>query len=448
MVFLIMNLAAFHAMARFGLGQSPQDASAAERDPRGWLTAQLSSPETPTAIQQMLQQSEGLHAMAAFLAARKEGDKMDKPELHHELRDSYLNECALRFNAQQSSTQPLIERLVMFWSNHFTVSIQKPILAGLVNHFESTAIRPHVTGKFSDMLLASSHHPAMLLYLDNQQSIGPNSLAGQRRQKSYNENLAREIMELHTLGVGGGYTQEDVIALAKIITGWTLRHDGGIPSPEFAFEPRMHEPGPKVLLGQTFAENGEAEGNAALLMLARHPATAKHIATKLCRHFIANDPPPAAVAEIAQVFTQTDGDLRAVTLAIINGQEAWQTILTKVKSPYEFAISSMRLLNVPVPNDKVAPALVALDYKIFGAPSPAGYPDDAAAWASPDAVMKRIEWAQQITRKIQSRENPVELAEAMFGPAMREETRKIINGAPSGQEGLAFLLTSPEFMRR
>ena len=259
----------------------------------------------------------------------------------------------------------------MFWSNHFTVSVQKPIISPLVNAFEVESIRPHVTGRFADMLKAVTGHPAMLLYLDNAQSIGPNSRAGQRNSKGLNENLAREIMELHTIGVNGGYTQDDVIAFAKILTGWGLaKGDDGV-IPQAVFHPQVHEPGPKTLLGKTYQEDGANEGMAALDDLARHPSTATFIATKLVRHFVADDPPKEAVARLAEVFRSTDGDLKAVSKALVAMKECWQTPLTKFRTPYEFMVAALRLTGITPTPIQAINGLNALDYAVFNAPSPA-----------------------------------------------------------------------------
>ena len=207
------------------------------------------------------------------------------------------------------------ERLVAFWSNHFCISANKGELARIwAGSFEREAIRPHVLGRFADMLKAVEQHPAMLFFLDNQQSLGPDSRAGQNRKRGLNENLAREIMELHTLGVGGGYTQDDVTSLARIITGWTFAgRQGQLGAPgSFVFNANAHQPGPQRLLGKTYEDNGVAQGEAALADIARHPSTAKFIATKFARHFVADDPPPALVARLQDIFHKTDGDLRAL----------------------------------------------------------------------------------------------------------------------------------------
>src|ERR1700744_4124152 len=217
-------------------------------------------------------------------------------------------------------------RVAVFWSNHFCISANKGGLARMgAGSFEREAIRPHVFGRFAEMLMAVEQHPAMLFFLDNQQSLGPDSRAGQNRKRGLNENLAREIMELHTLGVGGGYTQDDVTSLARIITGWTFAgRQGQLGTPgTFVFNANAHEPGAQLLLGKTYEDNGVAQGEAALADIARHPSTAKFIATKFARHFVADDPPPALVARLQEVFRKSDGDLKALATALVDSDEAW-----------------------------------------------------------------------------------------------------------------------------
>jgi uncharacterized protein (DUF1800 family) len=344
--------------------------------------------------------------------------------------------------------QPFYERQVLFWSNHFTVSIARPAVAGRVNAYELEAIGPHVAGRFGEMLLAVARQPAMLLYLDNARSVGPDSRLGLRRGKSINENLGRELMELHTLGVDGGYTQDDVIALARILTGWSLaRRDAAILT-EFEFHEFMHEPGPKTLLGRTFDQGGMAEGLAALTLLASHPSTARFIATKLTRHYVADDPPPGIVERLASVFLETDGHLPSVMSALVDCDEAWQHPLEKLKNSYEYCVSAFRALAFEPDERQSFGSLHALDYRVFAAPSPAGYPDVASAWAAPDAIRKRIDWAYTLARRLERHVDPRRQAAEAIGPVVSAATRQAVAEAPSPAEGLALLLVSPEFQRR
>ena len=234
-----------------------------------------------------------------------------------------------------------------FWSNHFAVSMSKggptSVAAGA---FEREAIRPYVLGRFSDMLLAAESHPAMLFYLDAQQSVGPDSPLGLKQNRGRNENLGREILELHTLGVNGGYSQGDVVALSNMLTGWrfpaaTAKLGSPAPSPS---RPTPIEPGGQKLLGADFPQGAADQAQGALRDLARRPETARHLAFKLAKHFVADAPPPALVETLAQVYLKTDGDLRAVTLALIDAPESFAAPATKIRDPWEFVVASARLL--------------------------------------------------------------------------------------------------------
>lgn len=434
------------AINRFGLGARLGELSAIQGDPKGWLLQQINNPIVPELVKErhggpaLLEQ--GLKALRA--------QKLDQAENKIKAaREIYIKETGARILAQIRSDQPFYERMVLFWSNHFTVSVQKFIIGGIVNQYEVEAIRPHAGGYFKDMLLAVARHPAMLFYLDNMQSFGPNSVMGKRRGKGLNENLAREILELHTLGVNGGYNQNDVIALAKIITGWTLDYTPGSgPKGIHKYQPMVHEPGPKSLLGYTFRENGEQEGVEALLMLSRHPATARHIATKLARHFIADEPSEAAISKIAAAFQKTDGHIPSIMKTIIEMQDPWEQARSKLKNPYEFVISALRLTGVEPTPEQAVKGLEALNFRVFNAPSPAGYADTASEWSSPDAIMKRIEWGHRLAQRLPAGTNPLQLAQNAFGNSLSDLTRQGIERAASGTDGIALLLASPEFQRR
>ncbi|MCA6103554.1 DUF1800 domain-containing protein [Bradyrhizobium australafricanum] len=345
-----------------------------------------------------------------------------------------------------------VERLVVFWSNHFCISANKGALARMwAGSFEREAIRPHVLGRFPDMLKAVEQHPAMLFFLDNQQSLGPESRAGINRNRGLNENLAREIMELHTLGVGGGYTQDDVTSLARVITGWTFagrRGQLGTPG-SFVFNANAHQPGPQQVLGKTYAQAGVAQGEAVLSDIARHPSTAKFIATKFARHFVADDPPPALVARLQDTFTKTDGDLRALATALVQSSEAWQAPLTKMRSPYEFLVASGRLLaRNPEDPGRYLNGLNVLGQPLWSPAGPNGFPDTAAAWAAPEGVKLRLDISAQLASQLADRFDPRDLLELIAAEAASPETRRTIERAESRQQALALLLMSPEFQRR
>ena len=311
-------------------------------------------------------------------------------------------------------------------------------------------------GRFEDLLLAVVRHPAMLLYLDQAQSIGPRSRRGsraeerQRRGPGLNENLAREILELHTLGVRSGYTQEDVTEFARALTGWTLPGDGASDSDEtFRFVPALHEPGPRTILGRTYAEGGEEQARAVIHDLAAAPATALHIATKLARHFVSDDPPPALVQRLADTFARTSGDLTSVYRELVASPEAWQSASGKFKSPWDWSISSLRALGrrglAPAP---AANLMTQLGQPVWRPGSPAGYNDMAPTWAAPDALMRRVEVAQRLAQEAGDAVDARRLAPRVLPGALSEATAAAIARAESGVTALALLLVSPEFLRR
>jgi uncharacterized protein (DUF1800 family) len=345
-----------------------------------------------------------------------------------------------------------VERLVVFWSNHFCISANKGPLARMwAGSYEREAIRPYVLGRFGDMLKAVEQHPAMLFFLDNQQSLGPDSRAGINRNRGLNENLAREIMELHTLGVGGGYTQDDVTSLARIITGWTFAGRQGQLGPpgHFVFNANAHQPGPQALLGKTYADTGVAQGEAALADIARHPSTAKFIAIKFARHFVADEPPPALVARLQEVFRKSDGDLRALATTLVDSDEAWQAPLTKLRSPYEFLVATGRLL-AQIPDDptRYLGGLNLLGQPLWSPAGPNGFPDTNAAWAAPEGMKLRLDIAAQVASRLGDNVDPRDLLELVAADAASGETRRTVERAESRQQALALLLMSPEFQRR
>lgn len=344
------------------------------------------------------------------------------------------------------------ERLVVFWSNHFCISAAKGGVARMwAGSFEREAIRPHVLGRFGDMLRAVEQHPAMLFFLDNQQSLGPDSRAGQNRNRGLNENLAREIMELHTLGVGGGYSQDDVTSLARIITGWTYAgRQGQLGAPgTFVFNANAHQPGAQRVMGKIYEASGVAQGEAVLADIARHPSTAKFIATKFVRHFVADDPPPALVARLADVFVKSDGDLKTLATALLDSDEAWKAPLTKVRSPYEFLVATGRLLaQIPGDPGRYLNGLNVLGQPLWSPAGPNGFPDSNAVWAAPEGMKLRLDISAQIASRLAEGIDPRDLLELVAADAASEETRRTVERAESRQQALALLLMSPEFQRR
>jgi uncharacterized protein (DUF1800 family) len=406
-----------------------------------------SAPGAPMADGQPMQSAGGGSTPAAPMA---EGKPKQQPSV---ARDLYREEVLARLQKQADASGGFVERLVAFWSNHFAVSVAKgPLIRASAGAFEREAIRPYVLGRFADMLKAVEQHPAMLFYLDNQRSMGPDSKATGRNGKGgLNENLAREIMELHTLGVDGGYTQADVTTLARIITGWTFvgRHAQGGEPGTFLFRPAWHEPGSQTLLGKTYAQPGIAQGEAALADLARHPSTARHLAVKLVRHFVADDPPPALVERLEKTFRDAEGDLAAVSVALLQDDEAWRAPLTKIRNPSEFLTAMNRAVGVmPQDPQPFLGALLAMGMVPWSPPGPNGFPETEAAWASPEAMKVRLDVSWGAAQRIKDTSQPIALLEGVAGGAASQDTREAVGRAESRQQALAILFMSPEFQRR
>lgn len=450
------SLQAFIAANRFGFGARPGELDSIARDPARWLTAQMDAryapssafdglPDTPAIVRGAMGQ------MRNMRKSQEGGDPEEQRRMLREaqksMRDDYIEEAAARTRAAVDSQAPFYERLVHFWSNHFTVSATKRQSLPLVAAFERDVIRPHIMGHFGDMLLASTRHPAMLTYLDNARSIGPNSRAGKRGGKGLNENLAREIMELHTLGVNGGYGQDDVIALAKMLTGWTVDTEGRGAN-GFIFTPQTHEPGEKTLLGIRYPDKGEAEAENALRSLAVHPATATFIATKLAQHFISDTPPQVNINTLAQSYMRSGGKLSDVYRTLIALPDVWRTPLPKIKTPNDYIISLLRAGGTDIDNRRLAGAFRALGQVPFSAPSPAGWSDQGKDWMGGEALLRRIEIAQSLSAALHTRVTPDEMLTQTIGPVASEATRTAVRRAGSPAEALTLIFASPEFQRR
>ncbi|HEV2703980.1 MAG TPA: DUF1800 domain-containing protein [Steroidobacteraceae bacterium] len=465
------------AANRFGLGARPGELEACAADPRAWLGAQLKGP--PPLIQDpdlqssaaMIRALDKVRAQNRLLKAGNADNQAAGPEAKQAVlnavfklgaiyRPAYVHEVTARLRLAAVTERPFLERITQFWSNHFAVSVDKAIVLGVAGSYEREAIRPNVLGSFAQLLLAVESHPAMLLYLDNFRSVGPDSLVAGRTQEragralGINENLAREIMELHTLGVNGGYTQADVTAFAKVITGWSIGAmgqgitEGGTPG-EFMFRTNIHEPGAQSILGKRYTQEGEAQGRSVLLDLARNPATAQHIATQLARHFIADEPPPQAVARLARVFSASDGDLPSVYRALIAEEAAWMQPLAKFKTPNDYLVSAYRALELPIDKPyQVAPLFANLGQRVWSPNSPAGWPDRSADWDGASALMQRLRWADEIGQRVGASVNAAQLAPRLLGSTLGNETRAALARAASAAQAVTLLLAAPEFMRR
>jgi uncharacterized protein (DUF1800 family) len=469
------------ALHRFGMGPRPGSIAAIEADPRGALIAELDRPaateiaasslpssakafrtvneanakrqakaivakkEQDAKRQQMVDAStmtegaaQGMGEMAAKIAAEAVPDPG---------RPIYLEEAKVRIEAAFGAEIGFAERLVWFWSNHFCVSADK--IRSMSGAYEREAIRPHVLGRFTDLLLAAEGHPAMLFYLDQTISMGANSIAGINRTRGLNENLAREILELHTLGVRSGYTQDDVIAFANVLTGWTLVPPGDNPEHggEFTFNPRLHEPGAQRVLGKSYGDETVEQGRAVLRDLAAQPATAAHVATKLARHFIADAPPPALVERMAKVFVDTDGDLREVAKAMVLSDEAWTQPPGKLKRPSEWVVGMVRATGIMQANPKrFTDGQALLGEALWRPPSPKGFPDDEASWI--DGTGRRLDVANNSAERVADKTDPQGVIENVFGSQMSSEVKQTVGRAESRQQALVLLFMSAEFQRR
>jgi len=455
------------AVNRFGLGARPDEPLPA--DPKAWLLAQFGRyvPQPPMWSQQPASATLVVAYVEQLRAVRQADagtEQAMRQKLRSETQDHYRAAVNARVATALTTPAPFAERLVHFWANHFAVSIDKPPVAALAGAFEAEAIRPHVFGRFEDMLLAVERHPAMLLYLDQARSVGPDSNAARRaaqatpaRTRGLNENLAREILELHTLGVRTGYSQQDVTDFARALTGWTVGGLGprygagqGGPAPgSFVFMPALHEPGARSVLQRRYEQMGEGQAVAILHDLAVAPATARHVATKLARHFAGDTPPPALVDRLASSFTRTGGDLPSVYRTLIESPEAWDPTQAKFKTPWDWTLSTLRGLGTTDLRERqIAPVLTQLGQPVWRPGSPAGYDDVAESWAAPDALMRRVEVAQRIAMQTASTIDARVLGPQLLPGGLSESTTTAVSRAESSATALALLLASPEFLRR
>ncbi|WP_206951365.1 DUF1800 domain-containing protein [Trinickia acidisoli] len=450
------------ALNRFGLGA--RDDESPPPDPKAWLLAQFDryDPKPPAWAQlpdsQSIAQSLGAARQQVASSADSDAKVAAKKMLRTQVRDGYRDAVAARVQSALTTRTPFVERLVFFWSNHFAISTEKPEVAALAGAFETEAIRPHVLGRFEDMLLAVERHPAMQVFLDQVRSVGPDSKAAMRadardpqHQRGLNENLGREIMELHTLGVRTGYTQNDVTEFARALTGWSIvgpKGAGGAPG-SFVFRPGLHEPGARTIMGRRYAERGEAQALAVLHDLAAAPATANHIAEKLARHFAGDTPSAALVARLSQAFQSSGGDLPTVYRALVASPETWASTPVKFKTPWDWTISTLRGLGArELDGVKAAPILTQLGQPVWRPGSPAGYDDIAASWAAPDALVRRVDLAQRIAARVGDRVDARTLGPKLTAGSLSPATALAVSRAESAQTALALLLVSPDFQRR
>ncbi|MFM0053994.1 DUF1800 domain-containing protein [Paraburkholderia phytofirmans] len=520
-----LNAAAI-ALNRFGLGARVDDTSPA--DPKGWLLAQfeqyqarpaawanqpdsvalstellqqrmqfnqqarqsasegtatspanaqnMAMPEGQTRSQAKAQTNAQANAQAAAPTSTQSNAltarQAERKAIRGEILDMYRSSVNARVTSALTTQTPFIERLVHFWSNHFAVSTEKPGVAALAGSFEAEAIRPHVLGRFEDMLVAVERHPAMQVFLDQTRSVGPDSTAAMRaaqrnpeRKRGLNENLAREIMELHTLGVRSGYSQDDVTEFARALTGWSVAGNPANPANPgnagrlatqqnaapgtFVFRAALHEPGSRTIMGRRYDQPGEEQALAILHDLASAPATAQHIGGKLARHFVADNPPLGVSEHLASAFERSGGDLPAVYRALIDMPQAWSPTAVKFKTPWEWAISSMRGLGwQDLGKLQTAPILTQLGQPVWRPGSPAGYDDIAASWAAPDALVRRVEVAQRFASQVGDRLDARALGQTLLAGSLSAPTATAVSRAESASTAIALLLVSPDFQRR
>jgi uncharacterized protein (DUF1800 family) len=483
---VLLSLEGAIAVNRFGLGARPGEVEQATNDPKSWLVAQIGPVQQPVQADgaPFKNGAQRVADLAAFRrerqGARNAKDAQGAKDFAKQQRQVLVDEMSARFDLGFSTSRPFAERLVWFWNNHFTISTQNAGTASLAGAYEREAIRPFIAAKFEDMLVAVATHPAMLVYLNNAQSIGPDSRAGEMSRRGLNENFGRELMELYSLGVNGGYTQADVIALAKLLTGWSigtgqpegggrffrvnqvgrisddeLHRDTGISSGFRYFENR-HEPGRVSLRGKTYSD-GYAGGRAAIHDLAHDPATARFIAGKFAVHFISDTPPPESVARLEKIFRDTGGDLKALAVAVVEDPAAWTPGPGKMRTPVEYVTAAYRLLNLPQEQNSQRQTLAAMQAcRLMGqfpmaAPSPKGWSDQSQDWSGPDAVLSRIAFARQLASRLPQNfavGQVVRLADNALGPRLSTATRKGVSAAADAGEALALLLSSPELQRR
>jgi uncharacterized protein (DUF1800 family) len=483
------DLNAAIALTRFGMGARPGEIDAVAGDPRGWLEAQVrpgGAPQPEGAFASTVQRVQDLQGYRQAGQERRqvgaarpmaEAPMPDTPmpdeaqaafDARRESRQALARETGQAFvaRATHGATTPdgFAERWALFWANSFTVSATKFQSAIFLESYEREAIRPHVFGRFEELALAAEQHPAMLLYLDQAQSVGPNSRAGQRRNAGLNENLAREILELHTVGSDGGYGQADVTEFARALTGWSIPQgqgggagrgrrmqaalEGEPGANGFVFRPVVHEPGERTVLGRRHAEAGVGQGEAILKDLANRPETARRLSRKLAAHFVADDPPGDLVARLEAAWIGSGGDLAVVARALIASPEAWTPQAAKVKTPYEFIVSAHRAFGgAPQRVEALRQALIAMGQPMWAAPSPEGWPDTAGDWAGPDALVKRLDWARGVGELAQGAD-PNVVAAGALGVRLGDRSKTAIARAESRPEALTLFLMSPEFQRR
>jgi uncharacterized protein (DUF1800 family) len=457
------SLAAAIAVTRFGLGARPGELDEAACDPQGWLLQQVrpegaDQPHGPDGSPLPGAQDRYQALVASKAAERAAGaDGEARKAALQPLHDSTDGEVLARAVLGSTTPAPFRERWALFWANHLSVSTVKgEELMATAAAYEREAVRPHVFGRFSDMLAATSAHPAMLMYLDQPNSVGPNSAAGVKRAAAghpagLNENLGREIMELHTLGADAGYSQADVTEFARALTGWSVGGGGGPVERQglYLYKAETHEPGERRVFGRHYPAGGEEQARAALADFARSPHTGAHLARKLATHFVADTPPPALVRRLDHAYRESDGDLGHLASVLVQAPETWTPQAAKLKTPYEHVLSIYRASGYTPTDPKrdVFNPLGALGQRPLAARQPNGWSDQGADWAAPDAVIKRMAWARNFAGD-HPPSDPAALAVATLGARLTPETLLAVQRAETRPQAATLLFMSPDFQRR
>lgn len=457
------------AYNRFGLGARPDDPVA--NDPKRWLVDQIGNydPKPPLVASLPSTASLAEDYVEQRKAARADDDAKTRQEaqaaLRKDSRSQYRDAVNARIDNALATPTPFAERLVHFWSNHFAVSVDKGTVVPFAGSFEAEAIRPNIMRNFADLVMAAESHAAMLLYLDQAQSVGPNSVQAQRakarnavRVPGLNENLAREILELHTLGVRSGYTQNDVTEFARALTGWSIGSIAGnqparnaveTAPGEFVFRDLVHEPGIRIILDREYSQPGVEQAAEVLRTVSTSTAAGTHIARKLATHFAGDSPPQALVDRLSAAFNKTRGNLPAVYRALIESPEVWVGQPLKFKTPWDWAISSFRATGQrSLGKTPGVDVMTQLGQRVWQPGSPAGWDDVAASWAAPDALVRRAVMANRLAASVGDQYDPRDLATRIQIGPLSPTTRGVIAGAESRIAGFALLLVSPEFQRR
>lgn len=434
------------ALNRFGLGARPGEAGDL-RDPLAWLLAQLDGSPPSRAHPAGATPAE---VRGVIVELRRAGRAQDRAAVLTARRSAAhigVLEAAGCIAQRVASDRPFAERWIAFWQNHLCISLNVKVnIAALAGSYERDVIRAHAFGRFEAMLLASARHPAMLLYLDNSASIGPQSRVGQRTRRGLNENYARELLELHTLGVDGGYTQSDVTELARLLTGWGVEDSAGRQMPRFAFFEQRHEPGRKRVVGVVYG-SGEPEGERAIRALAAHPSTATHLARKVAQHFVSDTPSAALQAALATSFRQSGGDLGAMARTLVTHPDAWRDDARKFRTPQDWLVAVLRAVELRGAPLNPVNVLQQLRQPMWAPQAPKGYGDLEREWSDPDSLLNRAELARGLGRRW--RPTPSALV-GVRDAAQRDALldRMLADTALPLPDRAALLLASPSFQWR